>query len=242
MAFQAEKEEIFVDFQVGAWLRLEGAEPLFSSGAPPSSKERAKTCRASTPSLLVSLSLAGLSRPCSGHGTFSPETCSCRCEQGWEGADCGQPACPGACSGHGRCEDGRCLCDEPYVGADCAHPACPGNCSGQGVCVRGVCRCHEDFTSEDCSERRCPSDCSGHGFCDTGECYCEEGFTGFDCAQGESRDALWPASLPSFPGPAVPMAPFNHQLHFVLGPLSPHQNSLEGFLGPSRVSDSARLG
>uniref|UniRef100_A0A671FFV7 Tenascin-N n=1 Tax=Rhinolophus ferrumequinum TaxID=59479 RepID=A0A671FFV7_RHIFE len=126
---------------------------------------------------------AGLSRPCSGHGTFSPETCSCRCEQGWEGADCGQPACPAACSGHGRCEDGRCLCDEPYVGADCAHPACPGNCSGQGVCVRGVCRCHEDFTSEDCSERRCPSDCSGHGFCDTGECYCEEGFTGFDCAQ-----------------------------------------------------------
>nr|XP_019590186.1 PREDICTED: tenascin-N [Rhinolophus sinicus] len=126
---------------------------------------------------------AGLSHHCGGHGTFSPETCSCRCEQGWEGADCRQPACPGACSGHGRCEDGRCLCDEPYVGADCAHPACPGNCSGQGECVRGVCQCHADFTSEDCSERRCPRDCSGHGFCDTGECYCEEGFTGLDCAQ-----------------------------------------------------------
>ncbi|XP_004425070.1 PREDICTED: tenascin-N isoform X1 [Ceratotherium simum simum] len=126
---------------------------------------------------------AGLSRHCSGRGTFSPETCSCRCEQGWEGAECERPACPGACSGHGRCVDGRCLCDEPYVGADCAYPACPENCSGHGVCVRGVCQCHEDFMSEDCSERRCPGDCSGHGFCDAGECYCEEGFTGLDCAQ-----------------------------------------------------------
>ncbi|KAM8819191.1 tenascin-N isoform 4-T4 [Rhynchonycteris naso] len=126
---------------------------------------------------------AGPSRHCSGHGTFSPDTCSCHCEQGWEGADCEVPTCPGACSGHGRCEDSQCLCAEPYVGADCAYPACPGNCSGRGVCVRGVCQCHENFTSEDCSERRCPGDCSGHGFCDTGECYCWEGFTGLDCAQ-----------------------------------------------------------
>ncbi|XP_036298199.2 tenascin-N isoform X4 [Pipistrellus kuhlii] len=126
---------------------------------------------------------AGQGPQCSGHGTFSQETCGCRCEQGWEGAACEVPSCPGACSGHGRCEDGRCVCDEPYVGADCAHPACPGNCSGQGVCVRGRCQCHADFTSEDCSERRCPGDCSGHGFCDTGECYCEEGFTGLDCSQ-----------------------------------------------------------
>uniref|UniRef100_A0A4W2F8U7 Tenascin-N n=1 Tax=Bos indicus x Bos taurus TaxID=30522 RepID=A0A4W2F8U7_BOBOX len=126
---------------------------------------------------------AGLSRHCSGHGTFSLDTCSCHCEHGWEGADCERLACPGACSGHGRCVDGRCVCEPPYVGADCAYPACPENCSGHGECVRGVCQCHEDFISEDCSERRCPGDCSGHGFCDTGECYCEEGFTGLDCAQ-----------------------------------------------------------
>ncbi|XP_057584968.1 tenascin-N isoform X2 [Hippopotamus amphibius kiboko] len=126
---------------------------------------------------------AGLNHHCSGHGTFSQDTCSCHCEQGWEGMGCERPSCPGACSGHGRCVDGRCLCAQPYVGADCAYPACPENCSGHGVCVRGVCQCHEDFTSEDCSERRCPGDCSGHGFCDTGECYCKEGFTGLDCAQ-----------------------------------------------------------
>uniref|UniRef100_A0A8C3WLW3 Tenascin-N n=1 Tax=Catagonus wagneri TaxID=51154 RepID=A0A8C3WLW3_9CETA len=124
-----------------------------------------------------------LSHHCSGHGTFSPVTCSCHCEHGWEGTDCERPACPRACSGHGQCVDGRCLCEQPYVGADCAYPACPENCSGHGACVRGVCQCHEDFTSEDCSERRCPGDCSGHGFCDTGECYCEEGFTGLDCSQ-----------------------------------------------------------
>uniref|UniRef100_G1L001 Tenascin-N n=1 Tax=Ailuropoda melanoleuca TaxID=9646 RepID=G1L001_AILME len=126
---------------------------------------------------------AGGSHNCSGHGTFSPETCTCRCEQGWEGVGCERPACPGACSGHGRCTAGRCECEPPYVGADCAYPACPDDCSGHGVCVRGVCQCHDDFTSEDCSERRCPGDCSGHGFCDTGECYCEEGFRGLDCAQ-----------------------------------------------------------
>ncbi|XP_044798740.2 tenascin-N isoform X2 [Bubalus bubalis] len=126
---------------------------------------------------------AGLSRHCSGHGTFSLDTCSCHCEHGWEGAYCERLACPSACSGHGRCVDGRCVCEPPYVGADCAYPACPENCSGHGECVRGVCQCHEDFISEDCSERRCPGDCSGHGFCDTGECYCEEGFTGLDCAQ-----------------------------------------------------------
>lgn len=149
--------------------------------------------------LTVFLSRAGLSHHCSGHGTFSPDTGSCHCEQGWEGAACERPACPGACSGHGRCVDSRCLCEQPYVGADCAYPACAENCSGHGVCVRGVCQCHEDFTSEDCSERRCPGDCSGQGFCDAGECYCEEGFTGLDCAQGESRDMPWPASLLNLP-------------------------------------------
>ncbi|XP_045839048.1 tenascin-N [Meles meles] len=126
---------------------------------------------------------AGGSPDCSGHGTFSPDTCTCRCEQGWEGAACEWPACPGACSGHGHCTAGRCECEPPYVGADCAFPACPDDCSGHGACVRGVCQCHDDFTAEDCSERRCPGDCSGHGFCDTGECYCEEGFRGLNCAQ-----------------------------------------------------------
>ncbi|XP_043861313.1 tenascin-N [Dromiciops gliroides] len=132
----------------------------------------------------------GLSNLCSGHGIFTQDTCGCRCDEGWEGPDCSLPSCPGGCSGHGRCVDGRCICDEPYIGEDCSYLPCPENCSGNGVCVRGVCQCHEDFTSEDCSEKRCPNDCSGHGFCDTGECYCEEGFSGLDCSQVPAPQSL----------------------------------------------------
>jgi hypothetical protein len=171
-----------------------------------------------TQHLLFLFSHSDLGRHCSGHGTFLPETCSCHCEQGWEGADCEQPTCPGACSGHGRCVDGRCLCDEPYVGADCAYPSCPQDCSGHGVCVQGVCQCHDDFTSEDCSELRCPGDCSGHGFCDTGECYCELGFTGPDCSQGENGDA--PYRPPFLPPPISPSSEGISVFSF-------HQNPLE---------------
>ncbi|KAI6064285.1 Tenascin-N isoform X1 [Aix galericulata] len=121
--------------------------------------------------------------PCSGHGTFLYETCSCKCSEGWEGGDCSHPTC--RCHGRGRCDGGKCVCDEPYFGEDCSQQLCPENCSGNGICdtARGVCRCYEEFTGEDCSEKRCPGDCSGNGFCDTGECYCHEGFFGPDCSQ-----------------------------------------------------------
>ncbi|NWZ22053.1 TENN protein, partial [Asarcornis scutulata] len=121
--------------------------------------------------------------PCSGHGTFLYETCSCKCSEGWEGSDCSRPTC--RCHGRGRCDGGKCVCDEPYFGEDCSQQLCPENCSGNGICdtARGVCQCYEEFTGEDCSEKRCPGDCSGNGFCDTGECYCHEGFFGPDCSQ-----------------------------------------------------------
>ncbi|XP_035393502.1 tenascin-N [Cygnus atratus] len=121
--------------------------------------------------------------PCSGHGTFLYETCSCKCSEGWEGSDCSHPTC--RCHGRGRCDGGKCVCDEPYFGEDCSQQLCPENCSGNGICdtARGVCQCYEEFTGEDCSEKRCPGDCSGNGFCDTGECYCHEGFFGPDCSQ-----------------------------------------------------------
>ncbi|NXJ63880.1 TENN protein, partial [Rostratula benghalensis] len=126
----------------------------------------------------------GVSR-CSGHGTLLYETCSCKCDKGWEGSDCSRPACPGQCSGHGRCDGGKCICDEPYFGEDCSQRLCPENCSGNGICdtAKGVCQCYEAFIGEDCSEKRCPEDCSGNGFCDTGECYCHDGFFGLDCSQ-----------------------------------------------------------
>ncbi|XP_053929760.1 tenascin-N [Cuculus canorus] len=122
---------------------------------------------------------------CSGHGTFLYDSCSCRCAEGWEGSDCSRPACPGHCSGRGRCDSGTCVCHEPYFGEDCSQQLCPENCSGNGICdtAGGLCRCYEEFIGEDCSEKRCPGDCSGNGFCDTGECYCHDGFFGLDCSQ-----------------------------------------------------------
>ncbi|XP_008589412.1 PREDICTED: tenascin-N [Galeopterus variegatus] len=93
-----------------------------------------------------------LSRNCSGHGTFSPESCSCRCEQGWEGADCERPACPGACSGHGVCVHGACQCHEDFTSDDCSERRCPGDCSGRGFCDTGECYCEDGFTGLDCAQ------------------------------------------------------------------------------------------
>ncbi|XP_042321943.1 tenascin-N [Sceloporus undulatus] len=120
---------------------------------------------------------------CSGHGSFSQETCGCNCDEGWEGPDCSRPTCPGNCNGNGRCIGGRCICHARYSGEDCSQLLCPENCSGNGVCVNGVCHCYREFIGDDCSEKRCPNDCSGHGYCDSGECYCEDGFTGLDCSK-----------------------------------------------------------
>uniref|UniRef100_A0ABM5G9I8 Tenascin-N isoform X3 n=1 Tax=Pogona vitticeps TaxID=103695 RepID=A0ABM5G9I8_9SAUR len=129
---------------------------------------------------------------CSGHGTFIQETCSCNCDEGWEGLDCSRPLCPGNCNGNGHCIAGRCICNALYAGEDCSQLLCPQNCSGNGVCLHGVCHCYKAFTGEDCSEKRCPRDCSGNGYCDSGECYCEDGFLGLDCSKVR---APWNARL-----------------------------------------------
>ncbi|KAM4861087.1 tenascin-N [Thomomys bottae] len=95
---------------------------------------------------------AGLGRHCSGHGTFLPETCSCDCEQGWEGADCELPSCPGECSGHGVCVRGVCQCHEDFTSEDCSELRCPGDCSGHGFCDTGECYCQPGFTGRDCAQ------------------------------------------------------------------------------------------
>ncbi|XP_060088458.1 tenascin-N [Heteronotia binoei] len=120
---------------------------------------------------------------CSGHGTFSQELCSCRCDEGWEGEDCSRATCPGNCNGNGRCIAGYCVCNARYSGEDCSQLLCPGNCNGNGICINGVCQCYKEYIGDDCSEKRCPNDCSGNGYCDNGECYCEDGFIGLDCSK-----------------------------------------------------------
>ncbi|XP_077757895.1 tenascin-N isoform X2 [Canis aureus] len=94
---------------------------------------------------------AGASPPCSGHGSLSPDTCGCICDEGWEGAACERPACPGACSGHGVCVRGVCRCHEDFTSEDCSERRCPGDCSGHGFCDTGECYCEEGFGGLDCA-------------------------------------------------------------------------------------------
>uniref|UniRef100_W5M370 Tenascin N n=2 Tax=Lepisosteus oculatus TaxID=7918 RepID=W5M370_LEPOC len=120
---------------------------------------------------------------CSGHGSLKQDTCSCVCDEGWEGEDCSRRSCPNECSDNGRCVDGQCVCYQGYAGADCSELLCPNDCNDKGRCVDGVCQCFRNFMGEDCSLWRCPNDCSGNGECDDGTCICEDGFTGIDCSK-----------------------------------------------------------
>ncbi|XP_031419175.1 tenascin-R isoform X3 [Clupea harengus] len=119
---------------------------------------------------------------CSGHGTFSMDTCGCACDEGWTGKNCSEPRCPDDCSGQGVCIDGECVCDRDFGGDNCSEPRCPGDCSDRGLCLDGECVCEEAYTGDDCSQSRCLNDCSEQGLCVNGTCQCRPGFVGEDCS------------------------------------------------------------
>ncbi|MFT7800605.1 multiple epidermal growth factor-like domains protein 8 [Arapaima gigas] len=62
--------------------------------------------------------------------------------------------CPGACSGHGRCDSAlaRCLCHVGWGGPDCSIPLCSQTCSLHGTCEkRGErCLCNSGFVGRSC--------------------------------------------------------------------------------------------
>ncbi|XP_061653957.1 tenascin-R isoform X2 [Phyllopteryx taeniolatus] len=119
---------------------------------------------------------------CNGHGSFSPELCSCICDEGWTGKNCSDPRCPDDCSGQGACIEGECVCDRDFAGENCSEPRCPADCSGRGLCIDGECMCEDSFTGEDCMVGRCVNDCSGQGLCVNGTCQCRPGYVGEDCS------------------------------------------------------------
>ncbi|XP_056599639.1 tenascin-N [Triplophysa dalaica] len=125
---------------------------------------------------------SGLDTTCSGHGTYQQDSCSCKCNPGWEGPDCSISSCPDECNDNGRCVDGRCVCYEGYTGTDCSQLTCPGDCKDKGHCVDGKCVCFSGFSGEDCSVASCPNNCVGNGRCVDGQCICDEGFFGQDCS------------------------------------------------------------
>ncbi|KAK7163269.1 hypothetical protein R3I93_007340 [Phoxinus phoxinus] len=125
---------------------------------------------------------SGVDTSCSGHGTYQHDSCSCKCNSGWEGPDCSISSCPDECNDNGRCVDGRCVCHEGYTGHDCSQLTCPNDCKDKGHCVDGKCVCFSGFSGEDCSVATCPNDCIGNGRCVDGQCICDEGFFGIDCS------------------------------------------------------------
>ncbi|KAG9273617.1 tenascin-N isoform X1 [Astyanax mexicanus] len=125
---------------------------------------------------------SGVDTSCSGHGTYQQDSCSCKCDPGWEGPDCSVSLCPDECNDNGYCVDGRCVCHAGYTGHDCSLLLCPNDCKDKGQCVDGKCVCFEGFSGEDCSIRTCPGDCKDNGRCVDGQCVCDEGFFGDDCS------------------------------------------------------------
>ncbi|XP_077088064.1 tenascin-N isoform X2 [Siphateles boraxobius] len=125
---------------------------------------------------------SGVDTSCSGHGTYQHDSCSCKCNPGWEGPDCSISSCPDECNDNGRCVDGRCVCHEGYTGHDCSQLTCPNDCKDKGHCVDGKCVCFSGFSGDDCSVATCPNDCIGNGRCVDGQCICDEGFFGIDCS------------------------------------------------------------
>ncbi|XP_078422639.1 tenascin-X-like [Cetorhinus maximus] len=119
---------------------------------------------------------------CGTHGTFSPSTCGCVCEEGWSGPTCSKASCPVNCHPHqGDCVAGRCVCHEGFTGEDCSKEICPDDCNDQGRCIDDKCVCFPGYTGYGCTEEICPDDCKGRGRCVDGSCVCNKGYSGFDC-------------------------------------------------------------
>lgn len=114
---------------------------------------------------------------CGTHG-FCNDIHSCTCDDGWEGALCGERTCP-VCGEHGTCVDGACDCDEGWAPPLCVEPVCP-NCGDHGVCVAGYCNCDPGWLGDVCDEVPCP-DCGAHGDCVDGLCVCTGGWTNELC-------------------------------------------------------------
>ncbi|KAM9501507.1 tenascin-N isoform 1-T1 [Clarias gariepinus] len=125
---------------------------------------------------------SGVDTSCSGHGVYQHNTCSCKCDSGWEGPDCSISTCPDNCNDNGYCVDGQCVCHTGYTGHDCGLPTCPDDCNDKGHCVDGKCVCFESFSGDTCGIQKCLNDCKENGRCIDGQCLCDEGFFGNDCS------------------------------------------------------------
>ncbi|KAK9165605.1 hypothetical protein Scep_000796 [Stephania cephalantha] len=104
---------------------------------------------------LCSIAPASVSYHCPKSCNFNGDCVDgkCNCFIGYHGHDCSKRACPGSCSGHGRClPNGVCECENGRTGIDCSTAVCDEQCSLHGgVCDNGVCefRC-SDYAGYTC--------------------------------------------------------------------------------------------
>lgn len=120
-----------------------------------------------------------VSRGCKNNGTcIAPNTC--RCPDGWQGADCVTPVCKVPCQHRGNCTfPNTCTCERGWTGSDCSIPLCAQDCLNGGQCVApDTCQCKQwqnVFRDGRLNGGR-PL------FQDEGGAPLMTGWTGFDCA------------------------------------------------------------
>jgi hypothetical protein len=149
--------------------------------------------------LLVSVAVGDpCPNSCSQKGRCHTPGATCKCFDGYTGADCSQLMCP----------FGLAWADHA-TGVDVAHVS--AECSNMGICDRssGLCNCRPGFEGTACERTTCPASCTGVGECqsmyyyaqnkDPGEgevftyannwdahkiygCRCDSAYDGYSCA------------------------------------------------------------
>ena len=120
---------------------------------------------------------------------------SCQCDfyQGYKGAICDQPRCPGwpkDCMGRGSCNVAtqQCDCDPGLTGRACEITSCTGDCNSRGTCkyfetekaVRCV-NCQQNSMGDGC-ELMCVHGTAVRHTGGDWECQCNPCYSGNDCS------------------------------------------------------------
>ena len=124
------------------------------------------------------------------------------CERhAYDGGLCKPPSntiCPGGCSGHGKCVNGKCECDGGWRGIGCnvpkaadtccmphAGPLCDNDFTAACVCQRNPSCCTDNWTQAcvDLAEKYCRPECGAQKSCDQALC-------GLQAAKGPAKLTL----------------------------------------------------